>query len=224
MERTQRGFTLIELLVVIAIIAILAAILFPVFARAREKARQTSCLNNVKQIALAARMYLQDYDSRWMKGRDMNMGQTIFGNEPDVDDYSEWPCFLIPYIQNAQIFNCPSGNTADTNPPLDGNYGWNYDGLRGFPEARIRQPAQTFAFFDSHQEFMISGSNTRARLIAYLGVNRSSKTERATRHNGQANMAFCDGHAKSLNKGDLLKNAGGNANDRVPPWHINWSD
>ena len=60
----RRGFTLIELLVVIAIIAILAAILFPVFARAREKARQTSCLSNLKQVGLASNMYLQDYDER----------------------------------------------------------------------------------------------------------------------------------------------------------------
>jgi prepilin-type N-terminal cleavage/methylation domain-containing protein len=65
MRRTAKGFTLIELLVVIAIIAILAAILFPVFARAREKARQSSCLSNVKQITLGTQMYVQDYDEKF---------------------------------------------------------------------------------------------------------------------------------------------------------------
>jgi len=67
--RTRKGFTLIELLVVIAIIAILAAILFPVFARAREKARSSSCLSNTKQIVLAILMYAQDYDERMVPSR-----------------------------------------------------------------------------------------------------------------------------------------------------------
>ena len=90
----RRGFTLIELLVVIAIIAILAAILFPVFAKAREKARQTSCTSNVKQICLAQMMYAQDYDER-LTGREL------------------WMVKLQPYVKNWQIFSCPSwGNTV----------------------------------------------------------------------------------------------------------------
>ena len=71
MFTTRRGFTLIELLVVSAIIAILSAILFPVFARAREKARQTSCLSNVKQLALSMLMYVQDYDERFTVERNL---------------------------------------------------------------------------------------------------------------------------------------------------------
>src|SRR6266511_3375494 len=83
----QRGFTLIELLVVIAIIAILAAILFPVFAQAREKARQASCLSNCKQIGLASNMYLQDYDETF-PGHDWQKGMGIWGL-PDGRNYKE---------------------------------------------------------------------------------------------------------------------------------------
>jgi prepilin-type N-terminal cleavage/methylation domain-containing protein len=102
----KRAFTLIELLVVIAIIAILAAILFPVFAQAREKARQTSCLSNTKQICLAFAQYSQDYDERY-SARDMNYNAT--GSQ----QYG-WRWCLQPYIKNTQIFNCPSN--PDTPP------------------------------------------------------------------------------------------------------------
>jgi prepilin-type N-terminal cleavage/methylation domain-containing protein/prepilin-type processing-associated H-X9-DG protein len=93
MRTNQRGFTLIELLVVIAIIAILAAILFPVFAKAREKARQTSCLSNMKQLTLASLMYSADYDgvyvNNWLTG-------------------FSWMEMIQPYAKNWQFFNCPS--------------------------------------------------------------------------------------------------------------------
>ncbi len=101
METTRKGFTLIELLVVIAIIAILAAILFPVFARARAKAQQTSCLSNLKQIALADQMYASDWDNWLCPGQ---------GYCTDVGDvgYSLWMSFLAPYIKNWDIMVCPT--------------------------------------------------------------------------------------------------------------------
>lgn len=95
----HRAFTLIELLVVIAIIAILAAILFPVFAQAREKARQTVCLSNVRQLTLGVTMYQQDYDERFPIGG---------WNTPDNTGGSRWYDDIAPYIRNNQIRNCPS--------------------------------------------------------------------------------------------------------------------
>ena len=99
--RSVRAFTLIELLVVIAIIAILAAILFPVFAQAREKARQTACLNNLKQITLGATMYAQDYDSNLPLPYDPNDINNWCGNG------ATWRQRIIPYTKNNQIFVCP---------------------------------------------------------------------------------------------------------------------
>jgi len=142
----QSGFTLIELLVVIAIIAILAAILFPVFAQAREKARQASCTSNLKQITLALLMYIQDYDEVYTPGGmanndggttgpgawngqpnlSYNNGMTQYGSIPYANCWG-WPCIgpdgsgsyaahLYPYIKNLQVFTCPSGNNGATNP------------------------------------------------------------------------------------------------------------
>src|SRR5438132_6984611 len=116
--RIRRGFTLIELLVVIAIIAILAAILFPVFAKAREKARQTTCLSNLKQLSLSTIMYVQDYDQQnfWFRGRP---NTTVYADTAQtipvppamlgVPNYNVYVKRVFqPYIKNEQIFYCPS--------------------------------------------------------------------------------------------------------------------
>jgi prepilin-type N-terminal cleavage/methylation domain-containing protein len=128
MERKRIGFTLIELLVVIAIIAILAAILFPVFARAREQARKTSCLSNMKQIGLAALMYTQDYDETWPcmyleAARlipDDIYSEVYNGHAPIADaataEYvrtSSYMAQYMPYIKSAGLFVCPSDSGAD---------------------------------------------------------------------------------------------------------------
>jgi prepilin-type N-terminal cleavage/methylation domain-containing protein/prepilin-type processing-associated H-X9-DG protein len=98
------GFTLIELLVVIAIIAILAAILFPVFAAAREKARQTSCLSNEKQINLGMMQYVQDFDECWP-------GRTVTSNIYGSGSYQSWSYAVQPYIKSTKVWICPDDPT-----------------------------------------------------------------------------------------------------------------
>lgn len=123
-NRKQIGFTLIELLVVIAIIAILAAILFPVFGRARENARRTSCLSNLKQMGLGMLQYAQDYDEtnpvRWWDANGSG------GGNPDGMDMV-WQDMIYPYIKSAQIYTCPSRSTET------------YEFYRPYPRGSIGQ-------------------------------------------------------------------------------------
>ena len=147
----RRGFTLIELLVVIAIIAILAAILFPVFARAREKARQASCTSNVKQIMLGVIMYAQDYDEMLPGRRKGTVGTPTFNCGAN---WALWPELITPYVKNTQLFICPSNAGAR-------GYGWNYQnfgyfsGTSGYSStcgramAQVTQPAETIIIGDN---------------------------------------------------------------------------
>src|SRR6058998_246498 len=112
MRTRTRAFTLIELLVVIAIIAILAAILFPVFAQAREKARQISCISNIKQVGLAFIMYDQDYDETFPSP--VAFSSQGGGCAPQLDWWhlnGGWAILTYPYIKNGGIFHCPSAET-----------------------------------------------------------------------------------------------------------------
>ena len=123
--RRARGFTLIELLVVIAIIAILAAILFPVFAKAREKARQTSCLSNIRQLMTGFLAYNQDYDERWVQ-----TGWQFAASTPDYTQTCVWTTAIYPYVKNKQIFVCPSQPSSCMFPAAvqDPNSPWSSGG------------------------------------------------------------------------------------------------
>jgi len=215
----RRGFTLIELLVVIAIIAILAAILFPVFAKAREKARQTSCLSNTKQIALAMLQYAQDSDERlpgWTTPCWAGASQGL--------DNTPWWIDIGPYMKNWQILECPSqhGRTArNCNPEFYAPagktllIGYGYDehvmnGSWGINKLAMHKvPAEAFLIGDCADAIETPWDRT-AELgnavgrVAYANVcgascNPGSQTESNTRHNGGSNIAFMDGHAKWFN-------------------------
>jgi prepilin-type N-terminal cleavage/methylation domain-containing protein/prepilin-type processing-associated H-X9-DG protein len=126
MQRTRSGFTLIELLVVIAIIAILAAILFPVFAQARAKARQTACLSNLKQLNLGIQMYIQDYDETfpyWAWGQSYSGGTAVNGVASPNHFESLWINAIYPYVKNNQVYACPQ-DVASLTPANSAVFWW----------------------------------------------------------------------------------------------------
>jgi prepilin-type N-terminal cleavage/methylation domain-containing protein/prepilin-type processing-associated H-X9-DG protein len=225
----RRGFTLIELLVVIAIIAILAAILFPVFARAREKARQASCQSNEKQIALGLKMYASDYDGKICQPR---MGKWLPPCTCGQSPYYTWKVAMQPYVKNTQLFQCPSlagmggeigwgglmpggdiQSTYGMNNRFCGTCSW----YKWMQEDSVTEPAQ-----------MIQGAeSTIADTDPWCHWNDNGTCFQVP-HNGQSNYWFCDGHVKSMKMGPTVdpvwlwlrynpKDANGGG-EQVPSW------
>jgi len=177
----RRAFTLIELLVVIAIIAILAAILFPVFAKAREAARATACKNNLKQIGTGIMMYVQDYD-------ELYMGRSFAGH---------WGIAIQPYVKNTQLFRCPSNPTntrvADGSggqlTPCYGLNAWNHDGA--ISQAVVDAPADRILvgenFNNNHNDFAHWN----------WGAANDYRDRQFAGHSGTQNFLYEDGHVKA---------------------------
>lgn len=260
MSSRRRGFTLIELLVVIAIIAILAAILFPVFAQAREAARKTACLSNMKQLVTGAMMYAQDYDEMYHR---IVAGPIKGDNNPGGTDQA-WGAenALAPYIKNGGIWKCPSDpiqrddcandrfgtgigypisysftqhqiNTAAL-PTIEQEQGFGlcgvFAGHDSLTMAAVGAPAETVMMW----EFW--NTESYARWYSYYRSDTRQLAEPATpagtfppmypatfsfnwcgtgdgrmsmgNHQGLTNMAFADGHAKSMRRNQLM----------VTPW------
>jgi prepilin-type N-terminal cleavage/methylation domain-containing protein/prepilin-type processing-associated H-X9-DG protein len=243
--RNRSAFTLIELLVVIAIIAILAAILFPVFAQARAKARQTACLSNQKQIGLALLGYSQDYDEQMVRGW---YGPNGFGPSNNTTVY-KWMDAIEPFVKNTGLYKCPDApvGIADgkgefvpykqlgTVPGTEGikgddtHYGsyainsayWSTD--RGInpvakvgpsnevPLSFVEAPATTIWVMDGNGSYQVSwpdingdptsvGKSGNLEYLSWNGYGAANKQEGAIigRHQGMANVIYCDGHAKNV--------------------------
>lgn len=206
MLRSRRGFTLIELLVVIAIIAILAAILFPVFARAREKARQNNCLSNLKQMGLSALMYCQDYDERLLFAEMRNAGTPYAQWAQRNHGTHYYADLLYPYVMNRQIFYCPSRNDTwigyGYNIRLGYISGVGYEDqtsylYRGVSLGEVKFPASTVWMADSHYDYQSPTYWAHYRLWhSALNPVTWEANNQTGRHNDGLNIVFVDGHAK----------------------------
>ena len=203
-QRKTRGFTLIELLVVIAIIAILAAILFPAFAKARESARRASCSSNLKQIGLALMQYSQEYDER------------LPGGAENGGNYA-WSYVIQPYVKSTDLFRCPSNTNSgqfmqETNNTIplsyvgngDGNNGnvndmggltplnnWDPNAGGGAALSSLVSPSQLILVYESN-----TGNNPYP--IQWWLSNLQDNNYNFTNHLGTSNYLFADGHVKSL--------------------------
>lgn len=208
MTRCRRaGFTLIELLVVMAIISILAAQLFPVFSKAREKARTIACVSNLKQIGFAALMYSMDYDEGLFPNQ---QGDTPWGSGQG------WTEAIYPYNKSRQIYQCPSGPNRAT----EAQYLWN-DRLTNGVLFLVDQPTQTIMFYDGETTPTDSGPSD-LDIVANLGRDQCSCIGLddppgypllRPRHNNGWNVAYADGHVKwtrSCNEGS------GTGTTRIP--------
>jgi len=222
-ELKAKGFTLIELLVVIAIIAILAAILFPVFAQAREKARQTTCLSNMKQLGLSVMMYTDDFEETYPCGSsDFWNGVRAWGGYVDA---------LAPYVKNKKMFVCPSDGTKDciTHKTTFGSnfltadttlvdkdlnaylsYAYNY-ALETTATGALSYPADTAMviehtqrpYFYSNKDQSITDVNTYYLIHAAADTDAGKRVLNGARHNEGMNMNYADGHAKFVKKGAI---------------------
>ncbi len=215
--RSPRGFTLIELLVVIAIIAILAAILFPVFAKAREKARQTSCLSNVRQLTTAFLSYAQDYDERLPTVR---FGDGVYPAWPwetwpgSVDWCGVYTHAVMPYMKSAQILQCPSDNETDRWAGVNGmSYGYSeylYNEFQNWSKlASIREPSGTYMMGETFASGIVNDwdGGGPAPVQGMARIKYGGTNPWAAHHNDGQNMGYVDGHAKLMMKDSIVSYA-----------------
>ena len=218
------GFTLIELLVVIAIIGILSAILFPVFARARENARRASCMSNMKQIGLGMMMYVQDYDERYPQFLRMpettQTNSAMPGAKFDVSwsttgRHISWMDIIYPYVKSTQLFVCPSNTLSESTP----SYGYS-DAFSGYgtasynntttwtfgvpiPMAAVTRPSEVFLVVEETSSWNVIANPIDIGTVA-KGASWMPPSY-VIPHLKGSNIAFADGHVKWVKKAQLMQ-------------------
>ncbi len=215
MSKNKKGFTLIELLVVIAIIAILAAILFPVFAKARDKARQATCTSNYKQVTLASLQYVQDYDETFAMGMCCPGGTTgTYGAGGWAESHPLWEkkygtlMSLEPYLKSYQTLYCPSTRQIMAislkwpNSYMSAVWGnWRLGMVAGGATlAEVKAPASCVQILE-----LVDGGPGEYRSMAHTGFQGSRC--RPAPHGEGGNIGFCDGHVKWYNSASMPSNA-----------------
>lgn len=228
--RKRSGFTLIELLVVIAIISILAAILFPVFARARENARRTSCLSNLKQIGLGIMQYTQDNDEKYPMAY-IATGQTTspIGKPVWANTVWFWQEIVYPYVKSEQVYACPSSINQTL---YAGYYAFNYGANRlvfKYPStplstAAVTNSANLYMLMDSggydptpvnpqggvleaNGWRYLPGAYKNAGIACFTGQVYTPDCQAEGRHFDGLNVTFADGHAKWLKSSIVVREA-----------------
>ena len=235
MTQTHRAFTLIELLVVIAIISILAAILFPVFAKVREKARQVSCTSNEKQLGLGLMQYVQDNDEFYPSGMDQSHHAGL-----------GWAAQVYPYIKSTAVFKCPD-DSATQKSVVPARYPVSYGlndtlALAGVSSVQLNSPTRTIMLFETDEATAAittpwngtTGDNTSpsgdggtegyagagryatgvpsGALLSDIGTGTGYFAELTGRHTGAAIYLMCDGHAKFI-RPEAVSTGGANTMD-----------
>lgn len=201
----KSAFTLIELLVAIAIIALLAAILFPVFGRARENARRTACISNLKQIGLGVLQYVQDYDEAFPQQGYSQGGMTY-----------RWRALLYPYVRNTQVFKCPSNLTTGTDNVILGtpnltvsqNYAVNVNFVPNVTDGVIKTSGLTDSTgrvflaencgSDYRTMYASTGSSGGNENQLVTGSFMATSSGKFKGHLGMGSFLYADGHAKAL--------------------------
>ena len=225
-ESRKVGFTLIELLVVIEIISILASILFPVFARARENARRASCLSNLKQIGLGIIMYTQDYDEHFPRAiasvgvlhgapyvPQTQKGWPGLTYKTDKYNYVSWMDMIFPYVKSVQIFQCPSQpdpSSANVFAPSYAyssevsSYGNDHYGLErgiGLLIASVQRPSEVAMVVDDQSTYAYQNT---PNAFSSTADAREGNMQTLSPHFQGTNIAFIDGHTEWMKTSQIV--------------------